>query len=172
MRVMGVDPGLRLTGYGCVDGQGSAIQKPDLVEAGVIRLVKGSAPAGSVGDRLVELEAEFDALLAAHRPDVVSIETIFTNPKHPGTVIVQGHARGVLMLAARKRSLPVVEVKPSEVKKGLTGHGAASKSQMQAAIAELFGLPEPPKPADVADALAIALCGLVRAGLEEAVAGE
>lgn len=164
---MGVDPGLRLTGYGCVDGDG--LTQRTLVEAGVIRLVRGSGPTRPVGDRLVELEAEFDALLVAHRPDAVAIETIFTNPRHPGTVIVQGHARGVLMLAARKRSLPVIEVKPAEVKKGVAGHGAASKSQIQRAVADIFNLDKPPTPADVADALAIALGGLARAALEEAL---
>ena len=167
MRVVGVDPGLRLTGYGCVDGRsGPMVSKPALVEAGIFRL-RGS---DSVGDRLVELDRDLDALLDRTSPDLLAVEKLYAHYKHPTTAIIMGHARGVILLCARRRGIEIRELGATEVKKSTTGHGHASKSQMQSAIAYELGLLAPPEPADVADALAIALCGLRRAS--DALAGD
>lgn len=161
MRVLGVDPGLRLTGYGCIEGRpgrGGAT----IVEAGVIRLVR-SAETPPIADRLVELDRDFRDLLGRVRPDLVAVEGLFAHVKHPATSILMGHARGVLLLAARRAGLPLVELKPALVKKATVGSGRAGKGQMQRAIQGVFGLAELPTPPDVADALAIALAGLERA---------
>ncbi len=155
MRILGIDPGLRLTGYGCVDvparrGGGA----PVLVEAGVFRL---NAKA-SVSERLAELDEDFRGLLERVKPEVVAVEMLFAHYKHPTTAIVMGHARGVLLLAVRRAGLRLVELRPTMVKKSLTGHGHAQKAQLQRAIQVEFGLSALPEPPDVADALAIALC--------------
>ena len=151
MRILGVDPGLRLTGYGVIDYHAF---RPRLVDGGVIRL---NAKA-SLGDRLVELETELDGLLAEHKPDVVAVEQLYSHYAHPRTAILMGHARGVILLAARKRGVRVEQFAANRIKLSLTGHGHASKVQMQRSIQALWNLPEPPEPPDVADALAIALC--------------
>ncbi len=153
MRILGIDPGLRLTGYGCVDlpARGG---RAAVVEAGVFRL---SAKA-SVSARLAELDEDFRALLERVKPAVVAVEMLFAHYKHPTTAIVMGHARGVLLLAVQRAGLRLIEIRPTMVKKSLTGHGHAKKGQMQRAIQVEFGLSALPEPPDVADALAIALC--------------
>lgn len=158
MRVLGVDPGLRLTGYGCVEMTPAA--PPVLIEAGVIRIRRAQTgrTAPEIAPRLLELDADFRAILARLRPDAVGVEQIFTHPKHPGTGVIMAHARGVLLLAAAAAGLPLVELRPTQIKKSLTSYGQADKAQMQKAIQGVFGLDEPPSPPDVADALAIALC--------------
>lgn len=170
MRVLGVDPGLRLCGYACLDDQGRTPtgERARILEAGVIRLVHGAAgsDARSVSSRLEELDRDFRDLLARTKPEVVAIESLFAHYKHPATAIVMGHARGVLLLAVKQAGLPLLEFKPNLVKKGMTGHGLAAKDQMQRAVQSLFGLAEPPSPPDVADAIAIAWCALRRASLQ------
>ena len=151
MRILGVDPGLRLTGYGVVDYHAF---RPKLVDGGVIRL----DPKASLADRLVELETELDALVAEHKPDAVAVEQLYSHYAHPRTAILMGHARGVILLTARRRGVRVEQFAANRIKQSLTGHGHASKEQMQRAVQSLWNLPEPPEPPDVADALAIALC--------------
>jgi crossover junction endodeoxyribonuclease RuvC len=151
MRILGVDPGLRLTGYGVVDYHPF---RPKLVDGGVIRL----NPKASLADRLVELETELDALIAEHKPDAVAVEQLYSHYAHPRTAILMGHARGVILLTARRRGVRVEQFAANRIKQSLTGHGHASKEQMQRAVQSLWNLPEPPDPPDVADALAIALC--------------
>lgn len=160
MRYLGVDPGLRVTGYGCVDGSGAAA---GLIEAGVLRFATrdGGRPR-SVSDRLDELDRDFGELLERLRPEVVGVEQLFSHYKHPTTAIVMGHARGVILLRVRRAGLALVELRPTMVKKSLTGSGHASKEQMQRAVQARFRLEEPPSPPDVADALAIALCASLR----------
>lgn len=149
MRVLGIDPGLRLTGYACLDDATS------IVEAGVFRLARAD---GDLSARLEELDRDFRAALERLRPEVVAIEALFAHYKHPATAIVMGHGRGVLLLAVKTAGLELVEFKPAEVKKAMTGSGAATKVQMQEAVQHAFGLAEPPSPPDVADAIAIARC--------------
>lgn len=168
MRVLGIDPGLRLTGYGCVatapqPRRGAVASLAPrggvtVVEAGVFRLnVKAS-----VSDRLVELESDLTDLIARVQPELVAVEQLYSHYAHPATAIIMGHARGVILLCIAKARLPLVELRPTEVKKAATGHGGAGKAQMQRAMQAELGLAELPKPPDVADALAIALCGLRR----------
>lgn len=151
MRILGIDPGLRLTGYGVVDWRPL---RPVLVDGGVIRL-KDKTP---IHERLVELEAELDALVAEHKPDVCAVEQLYSHYNHPRTAILMGHARGVILLVAARRGVQVEELAANRVKQSVTGHGHASKPQVQRAIQQMWNLSEPPDPPDVADALAIAVC--------------
>jgi len=151
MRILGIDPGLRITGYGVIDYRPL---RPVLVDGGVIRL----KPKTSLADRLVELEAELDSLIEEYKPEVVAVEQLYSHYAHPRTAILMGHARGVILLTARRRGVRVEQFAANRIKQSLTGHGHASKSQMQRTIQALWNLPEPPDPPDVADALAIAMC--------------
>jgi crossover junction endodeoxyribonuclease RuvC len=151
MRILGIDPGLKLTGYGVVDYKPF---RPALVDGGVIRLT----PKSSMADRLVELDAELGALLDEQKPEVVAVEQLYAHYAHPRTAILMGHARGVIILAARKRGMQVEQYPANRIKQAVSGHGHASKHQMQKAIQMTWNLPEPPEPPDVADALAVALC--------------
>lgn len=157
MRIVGIDPGLRVTGYACVELRPGAVD-PVLVEAGVIRL-RAEEP---VAARLRALHGELGALLDDLRPARVAVEQVFAHVKHVRTAIVMGHGRGVVLLAAALRDLPIDEFAPAEVKKSLTGQGAASKGQMQRAVMHQFGLRALPEPPDVADAIAIAACAARR----------
>lgn len=163
MRALGFDPGLSITGYACVSGD---LVRPDIVEAGVFRLTTRNEPAGPIGDRLVELERDVQGLVERVRPDLVAIEGMFAHKDHPGTVVKMAHARGVILLVARRAGVEVCELKPAEVKKAATGSGRATKEQMQHSMQELFRLPTLPKPADLADALAIAACAQRRYQIE------
>ncbi|MDB5299065.1 MAG: ruvC [Phycisphaerales bacterium] len=151
MRILGIDPGLRITGYGVIDYRPI---RPLLIDGGVIRLT----PKTPLADRLVELETELVALLEEHKPDVCAVEQLYSHYAHPRTAILMGHARGVILVAARKRGIQVEQFPANRVKQSVSGHGHASKSQMQRAIQSQWSLPEPPDPPDVADALAVALC--------------
>lgn len=185
MRTLGIDPGLRITGYGCVELAlpknegtvakprtstsqsrianrvlpGSSNGSPRIVEAGVIRLKADR----SVSERLVELERDLVELLERTRPDAVAVEKLYAHYQHPTTAIVMGHARGVVLLATARLGLRLFELGATEVKKSLTGNGHASKVQMQEGVRVQMGLSARPEPADVADALAIALCAMRRA---------
>jgi len=160
VRILGIDPGLRLTGYACLEGLG---ESPAIVEAGVFRLARRvGGEVRSISDRLFELDTDFREMLDRVKPDIVAVESVFAHYKHPATAIVMGHARGVLLLAVRSARLRLIEYKPNTVKKSLTGHGHAGKSQIQRSVQAHFGLAEPPEPPDVADAIAIALCACRR----------
>jgi crossover junction endodeoxyribonuclease RuvC len=157
MIILGIDPGLRLTGYGAIR---LASPRHTLIEAGVIRLTledKKTKSKATISDRLAELDAEFRALLDRLKPTVVGVEGLFAHAAHPATAMVMGHARGVLLLAIRQRNLRIVELKPRLIKKAMTGSGRAEKGQMQRVVQGYFGLAAPPSPPDVADALAIAV---------------
>jgi crossover junction endodeoxyribonuclease RuvC len=165
LRLLGLDPGTRLTGYGCIDYAPADPVRPGLVDGGVIRLdAKSPMP-----DRLVELEHELTALITELRPRAVAIEEVYAHYNHPKTAIIMAHARGVLLLCCRRVKLPVFELSANRVKQSLTGYGHAGKAQMQRAIQAQWHLAEPPEPPDVADALAVALC-LARSGDVDALA--
>lgn len=157
MRIIGIDPGLRLTGYGCVEVRPGRWD-PQLVEAGVIRLDGREA----VASRLVELFADLGSILDQLAPQRIAVEKLYAHYAHPATAIKMGHARGVILLAARQRHLELVEVGATEVKKSLTGNGHAAKRQIQVAVQAQCRLSERPSPPDVADAIAIALCAARR----------
>lgn len=151
MFVLGIDPGLTTTGYGLVRGG----HPPTAVAAGVVRTPTEMA----IADRLVLLFEGLNDIISEHRPDVVSLETVFTN-RNRHTAGSVGRASGVAMLAAAQAGLEVVEYVPTAVKAAVTGDGAAGKSSVAAMVARLLRLSAPPRPADAADALAVALCHL------------
>lgn len=151
MRILGIDPGLRLTGYGVVDFRA---QRPLLLDGGVIRLTAKSP----IISRLVELEAELESIFEEHKPDVCAVEQLYAHYAHPRTAILMGHARGVILLVAGKRGVEFQEFAANRVKQSVVGHGHAGKGQVQRAIQAAFQLSKPPNPPDVADALAVALC--------------
>ncbi len=151
MRIIGIDPGLQITGYGVVDYK---LPRPRLVDGGVIRL----NPRQAIVQRLCELEKELDGLFEEYRPDVCAVEELYAHYAHPRTAILMGHARGVILLVAGRRDVRLEQFAANRIKQAVTGHGHASKQQMQRTIQGIWNLPEPPSPPDVADALAIALC--------------
>jgi crossover junction endodeoxyribonuclease RuvC len=154
MRILGIDPGLRITGYGVVDFLPTRPLIPTLVDGGVIRL-NTKAP---IAQRLVELEKELDAIFDEHKPEVCAVEQVYAHYGHPRTAILMSHARGVILLAVARRGLRLCEYSANRIKQSVTGHGHAGKPQMQRAIQVLWHLDQPPRPPDVADALAVAIC--------------
>ena len=131
---------------------------PRLVEAGCFRF-----PARrSVADRLVELERDLSALIERVAPTWVCVEALFSHYAHPKTAITMAHARGVILLVAARAGAEVLELPPAEVKKSITGNGRATKEQMQRSVAAQMGFAEAPDPPDVADAIAVAICGARR----------
>lgn len=151
--VLGIDPGLQRTGYALLSPHG---RDGRLVEAGVIRLNTRLR----LEQRLLQLEQHLDELLEQTRPAALACEELYAHYKHPRTAILMGHARGVILALAARRGLRVTHVAATHVKKLLTGNGHAGKAQVQRAIAATLGLASLPEPHDVADAMAIALCGL------------
>ena len=151
LRVLGVDPGLRVSGYAVIESAGGEVR---VLDAGTI----AAAVTGSLADRLAEIAAEAEALLAEYEPALMAVEELYAHYKHPRTAILMGHARGVFLAAAARRGVAVRGYAATRVKKSLTGNGRASKAQMQRAIQQRLGLKRLPEPADVADALAIAMC--------------
>ena len=151
MRILGVDPGLSVTGYGLVDTDST---KPRLIEGGIICTDAGAPLA----QRLHSIHAGMTEVIAEHRPDVVVVEELYAKYRHPRTAILMGHARGVICLAAAAAGVPLQSYTASQVKKSLTGNGNASKEQIKRMVCRIFGLSKPPARADVTDALALALC--------------
>src|SRR5688572_32176515 len=151
MRILGIDPGLRITGYGVIDYKP---MRSKLIDGGVIRLTVKA----SLADRLVELETELDSLVDEHKPDICAVEQLYSHYAHPRTAILMGHARGVILLVAARRGVRVEEYAANRIKQSLTGFGHAGKGQMQRTIQSIWNLAKPPEPPDVADALAVALC--------------
>lgn len=164
--ILGVDPGLQVTGYAILRGLPSLIDRSTLYEAGVIRI----AQKQPLECRLLELDRALDRLIESHRPHLLACEQLYAHYKHPRTAILMGHARGVILAVAAKRNVPVQAVAATNVKKLLTGNGHATKPQMQRAVAATLRLPELPEPHDVADAIAIALCGMALNTAHEQVA--
>jgi len=162
MRVIGIDPGLRITGYGIVDVVDGQLE-PRLVEGGIIKL---NAKAG-IDSRLHQLHAELSDLLKEHQPETMAVEKLFAHYKRPRTAILMAHARGAILLCAKQHGLTTHDLPATEVKKSVTGYGHASKLQMQQAVAAQCGLAQPPSPPDVADAIAIALCHARRLAIDK-----
>jgi crossover junction endodeoxyribonuclease RuvC len=163
MRVLGVDPGLTRCGIGVVDGKPG--RPPSLVHADVIR-----TPAGAdIAARLLALEEEIDTWLAEYRPDAVAVERVFSQ-HNVRTVMGTAQAGAVAIVCAARRGLPVALHTPSEVKAAVTGSGRADKAQVTTMVMRLLRLTDPPRPADTADALALAICHLWRGGTEDRIA--
>jgi crossover junction endodeoxyribonuclease RuvC len=152
LTVLGIDPGLRVTGYGLIRCERN---RADLVEGGTL---EGGAPGLPLAMRLRNLYEALTRLVQETRPRAMAMEQLYSHYAHPRTAILMGHARGVLNLAAAMHDVPVFDYAATEVKSSLTGNGRATKQQMQRAIRAALRLAESPEPADVADALAVALC--------------
>src|ERR1700761_6103632 len=157
MRVFGIDPGLTRCGLGVVDvTPGGALT---LVDVGVAR-----TPADDeISQRLLALEEQFEAWLTEHQPDAVAVERVFSQ-HNVRTVMGTAQAGAVAIVCAARRGLPVALHTPSEVKAAVTGNGRAGKDQVTTMVMRLLRLTDPPRPADAADALALAICPLWRGG--------
>jgi len=160
MFVLGIDPGLSVTGYAVVDG-GDPMRA---VSAGVIR----TDPSAPVAERLAELFADIADVIAEHEPSEAAIEEVFVNLNRQ-TATGVGRASGVAILAAARAGLKVAEYTPSAVKLAVAGYGDADKAQVQAMVARRLGIAHAPSPADAADACAVAICHIQSAGIRRAV---
>ncbi|WP_204060900.1 crossover junction endodeoxyribonuclease RuvC [Microbispora corallina] len=163
MRVLGVDPGLTRCGLGVVEGRPGAPLR--LVAVGVVR-----TPAGDdIGSRLVAVEAEIERWLDEVRPDAVAVERVFAQ-HNVRTVMGTAQASAVAIVCAARRGLPVALHTPSEVKAAITGNGNADKKQVGTMVTRLLRLDAMPRPADAADALALAICHVWRGGVQNRLA--
>ena len=157
MKVLGIDPGTAVLGYGIVEPAAGAPGR--LVECGILETrARDPLPA-----RLRVIHDGVSELIARHRPDVVAVEAAFYG-KNVHTTMVLCHARGVILLAAEEAAVPIVEYTPTMVKKAIVGRGAALKPQVGYMVAQLLRLRQAPAPADAADGVAIALTHLMLAG--------
>lgn len=161
MRVLGIDPGVAMMGYGVIERADSKLR---LVTFGVIRTPADDTQAR----RLMTLRARLAGIMREHAADVVALERLFftTNVK---TAMAVGQASGVALATAAEAGLEVADYTPNEVKQSVVGYGGATKSQVQAMIAALLRLDDPPRPPDAADACALAICHLNRSGLRSAI---
>lgn len=150
MRILGIDPGYAIVGYGVVDLNRSKFTP---VDYGVI-----TTPAKiPIEDRLLAIYNEVGAIMDKYKPDAMAVEELFFNSNHT-TAIPVAEARGIILLAAKQRGIRQFEYTPLQVKSAVVGYGRAEKNQVIAMTTSLLGLPKPPKPDDAADALAIAIC--------------
>lgn len=149
-RILGIDPGLRTTGYGVIEFAGG---RSRLIEAGVV----SPKVSHTLEQRLHELHEGISAVVASTSPTVMVIEELYTTYKNPMTAIMMGHARGVLCLAGAQHNVPVHTLAHSLVKRALIGSGAARKDQVNQMVTQMLGLRRRPEPNDVSDALALAL---------------
>jgi crossover junction endodeoxyribonuclease RuvC len=153
LRILGVDPALRVTGYGAIERCNGRVR---LVEAGVVV----PKAAGSLEERLRELHGGICEVIAQTQPRLVVIEELYTTYRNPRAALLMGHARGVLCLASAQAGVAVHSLGHARVKRALVGSGSARKEQVSAMVMRLLGLRKPPKPHDVSDALALALAFL------------
>ena len=157
MRVIGIDPGTAITGWGVVEGDGNDLL---LVAAGVITTTAGTPLPG----RLQIIYHELTGIVEQWQPESSAIEELFFS-KNAKTALAVGHGRGAAMLALANAGLSISEYKPLEVKQAITGHGGADKLQIQQMVKLLLNLDDIPRPDDAADALAVAICHLHSARL-------
>ena len=157
VRVLGVDPGLTRCGIGVVDGR--AGRRAALVHVGVV----ATPPSDDLADRLLAVALGIEAAIERHRPDVLAVERVFSQ-HNVQSVMGTAQVSGVAVLAGARAGIPVVLHTPTEVKAAVTGSGRAGKAQVGAMVVRILGLDELPRPADAADALALAICHLWRGG--------
>ena len=151
MRILGVDPGLRVTGYGVIDV--SAAGELTLVEAGMVR----TKETEGIAERLRKIHDALDEVVEELKPGLLAIEKLYAHYEHPATAILMGHARGVVCLVAGRHGVKLVNLASTHVKKSVTGKGHAAKAQVQRMVQHVLGLDRVPEPPDVADALAVAI---------------
>ena len=163
MRVLGVDPGLTRCGLGVVDGRPG---RAALVAVGVVRTPSSAEP----GERLLFLEQELTSWVGRYRPEVLAVERVFADA-NVQSVMSTAHATAVALLVGARAGLPVVFHTPTEVKAAVTGSGRAEKAQVGSMVARILGLDAAPRPADAADALALAICHAWRGAATSRLAG-
>lgn len=151
MRVIGIDPGTAICGYGIIDVHGN---KLSVVHYGAVFTSKELSPA----DRLLILHDELQKIVEEYKPEIMAVEELFFN-KNSTTVMTVGQARGVILLTGVKAGLQIREYTPIQVKLAVVGYGRATKEQVTYMVQRLLNIKEKPKPDDVADALAVAICG-------------
>lgn len=150
MRIIGIDPGIAIVGFGIIDSVGN---KQQAVSYGAI-----TTPANTpIGKRLVMIRENLHTILETHQPDCCSIETLFFS-KNVKTAMAVSQARGVILCTLEEHKIPIFDYSPTQVKSAILGFGGAEKKQVQFMTKELLNLPKVPKPDDVADALAVAIC--------------
>ena len=163
MRVLGVDPGLTRCGIGVVEGGPG-------VSLRLIATVVVSTPAGAdIGSRLLAIEEQLEECLRLHKPDAVAVERVFSQ-HNVRTVMGTAQAGAIAIVCAARRGIPVALHTPSEVKAAVTGNGRADKAQVTHMVTRLLRMTDPPRPADAADALALAICHLWRGGAQARLA--
>ena len=163
MFVLGIDPGLSRCGYGLVEAKG---QRGRAVAVGVLR----TPPTDPLPQRLAHLDADLRALFAELEPDAVAVERVFFQV-NARTAMSVGQASGLILAAAARAGAEVAQYTPNEVKQAVAGYGAAPKEQVQRMVQALLGLSDPPRPADAADALALALGHVATAPLRARLGG-
>jgi crossover junction endodeoxyribonuclease RuvC len=151
--ILGIDPGLRVTGYGVLESDGA---RPQVREAGIIRTADDAAT--DLAKRVLSVYKGVVEIIEQYKPEVVVVEQLYAHYKHPRTAILMAHARGAVLLAAAQHQVPIVHYSATRIKKTVTGSGRADKDQVQRTIQRELHLARLPEPADVADALAVALC--------------
>jgi crossover junction endodeoxyribonuclease RuvC len=153
MRILGVDPGLQVTGYAVIE---AGRQGPLVCEAGIIQSTD-KRNSTEMAPRILNLYDSIVGVVDQYRPAVVVVEQLYAHYEHPRTAILMAHARGVIFLAAAQRDVPVLSYNATRIKKTITGNGRAPKEQVQRTIQRELSLSRMPEPPDVADALATAL---------------
>ncbi len=151
MRILGIDPGLQVCGYACLEAERG---EEKLIEAGVIRTDRDDV----LEQRLNRIAEDAESLLRSFTPEVVAVEELYSHYAHPRTAILMGHARGVILQKCAEAAIEVRSFSATRIKKSVTGNGRASKEQVQRTIQTILCLSELPEPNDVADAIAAALC--------------
>lgn len=152
-RILGIDPGLNITGYGVLELLTPSGRKVKLLEGGVVR-----SKSKVLAEKVKEIYLGVSDVIRAFEPRELALEELYSHYDRPTTAILMGHARGAICLAAALNGLTVHSYSATRIKKVLTGNGRAAKDQMQRAVQLEFALPQYPDPPDVADALAVALC--------------
>lgn len=151
MLILGVDPGLAITGYGlvtCDDG------KIKLLEAGVVK----SKDNDPMEKRVGAIFAGINEIITTSRPDLLSMEDLYSHYKHPKTAIIMAHARGAVLAAANEKGVPVISYPATRIKSSITGNGRATKEQVRRMVLYALNLKQLPEPYDLSDALAAAIC--------------
>ena len=151
MRIFGIDPGLQVCGYACLE---VVHAEEKLVEAGVFRTLADAA----LEIRLNSIAMDIESIVKKLNPDIVAVEELYSHYAHPTTAILMGHARGVILQKCAEVGIEVKSFSSTRIKKSITGNGRASKEQVQRTVQMLLSLPCVPEPNDVADAIAAAIC--------------
>ena len=163
MRVLGIDPGTRVVGYGVIDGSGDDVR---MVECGALKS-KADRP---MGERLAAMYEQISEVVVRHQPDAVAVESPFVG-RNVKTALAIGKAQAIAMLAGSIRGIPTFEYTPAQIKQRVADYGTSSKEQVQRMVAMQLGLTELPEPLDASDALATALCHLAEVHVDSLVEG-